>query len=100
MAAITSQGGSKAANESDWTPLVGRSVTIWPDNDQTGAEYAREAARLMTGAGAASVRIVAVPSNWPKAWDVSDPLPEDVTPETLAELLATAEALSDAVDAD
>jgi putative DNA primase/helicase len=40
-AAVTSSGGSQAATKTDWTPLAGRCVTIWPDNDESGANYAR-----------------------------------------------------------
>jgi hypothetical protein len=36
----TSCGGSGAARLSDWTPLAGRKVLIWPDNDEPGARYA------------------------------------------------------------
>jgi len=33
-------GGSKAADKADWTPLEGRRVIIWPDNDQPGSDAA------------------------------------------------------------
>ena len=32
----------KRRNKSDWTPLAGRRVLIWPDNDEAGGKYARE----------------------------------------------------------
>jgi hypothetical protein len=37
---ITSAGGCKAAAKADWTPLAGRKVLIWPDNDEPGSKYA------------------------------------------------------------
>jgi hypothetical protein len=37
--AITS-GGSTSAASADWSPLSGRDVTIWPDNDEPGKKYA------------------------------------------------------------
>ena len=40
--AMTSPGGSKAAAASDWSPLAGRKVTIWPDADEAGQGYARD----------------------------------------------------------
>ena len=39
--ATTSPGGSSAAARTDWTPLSGRRVAIWPDNDEPGEAYAR-----------------------------------------------------------
>lgn len=45
--AITSQGGSKAVNKTDWTPARGRRVVIWPDLDDPGARYAEAVARLL-----------------------------------------------------
>lgn len=84
---ITSQGGSKVPGKSDWTPLQGRRVTIWPDNDEPGAGFAAKVAELVTVAGAESVRTVEVPADWPKGWDLADALPDGVAPGRLAELL-------------
>ncbi len=48
---VTSSGGSQAAAKSDWSPLSGRKVTIWPDNDESGANYANEVAAILTKPG-------------------------------------------------
>jgi hypothetical protein len=45
--ATTSSGGAPAANKTDWTPLAGRPVLIWPDNDEPGRKYAREVAAIL-----------------------------------------------------
>lgn len=63
---------------------------IWPDHDEPGRAYAEDVARLVTAAGAATVAIVTVPSEWPEGWDLADPLPEGVRLEMLAELLRSA----------
>jgi len=34
---VTWSGGGKAAGKTDWSPLAGRNVTIWPDADEEGA---------------------------------------------------------------
>jgi putative DNA primase/helicase len=86
----TSMGGAQAAKHSDWTPLAGRRVIVWPDNDEPGRRYAEDVARLATASGAASVAIVAVPQHWPEGWDLADAMPEGVPPETLTRLLAEA----------
>lgn len=85
--AIASQGGSKAAGKSDWSPLQGRAVTVWPDQDEPGAAYAVMVAELAKQAGAASVRVVEVPGDWPKGWDLADTLPDGAAPGILRELL-------------
>ena len=51
QAAVTSSSGSQAAAKSDWSPLSGCNVTIWPDNDESGANYANEVAAILTGVG-------------------------------------------------
>jgi hypothetical protein len=86
----TSMGGAKAAKKSDWATLAGHPVIIWPDHDEPGRDYAKDVARLATAADAASVAIVAVPSEWPAGWDLADPLPEGAAPGMLAELLQSA----------
>jgi len=42
--AVTSPGGAKAAGKTDWAPLSGRRVVIWPDNDEPGTAYGRDVA--------------------------------------------------------
>jgi len=42
--AVSSLGGSNAANNADWTPLEGRNVVILPDNDEAGTKYADDVA--------------------------------------------------------
>lgn len=49
--AITSQGGSKAAAKTDWTPARGRHVVIWPDLDKPGEVYASSVRGAVKGAG-------------------------------------------------
>ena len=87
---IASQGGSGAAAKSDWSPLAGRSVAIWPDHDEPGAGYAGAVAALATAVGAAPVRVVGIPEDWPIGWDLADLLPDGVTVERLREMLADA----------
>jgi putative DNA primase/helicase len=44
MVVVTSPNGAKSAAKADWSPLRGRSVTIWPDGDLAGAAYANAVA--------------------------------------------------------
>jgi hypothetical protein len=45
--AVTSQGGSSNAKYSDWSPLSGRKVILWPDADDAGKHYADDVAALL-----------------------------------------------------
>ena len=83
----TSPFGALSAAKADWTPLHGRTVVIWPDNDAAGLQYAADVARLVPGA-----RVVPVPASFPDKWDLADELPEGITPEALGALLLLAEA--------
>lgn len=44
----TSMGGSNAAHKTDWSPLAGREVLIWPDNDDAGDAYAKTVAEKLS----------------------------------------------------
>lgn len=68
---VTSQGGAKAAKESDWSPLVNRDVLLWPDNDQEGRDYADTVAAILLGQGC-RVRRLKIPGDWPAKFDAAD----------------------------
>ena len=87
LVVVTSPGGSKAVSKASWGPLKGREVTIWPDHDQPGSDYAQEVARLANEAGASTVRIVEIPQGFPPAWDLADSPPEGWGREKLKTLL-------------
>lgn len=74
-AALTWSGGANAVGKADWSPLAGRTVTIWPDNDEPGFKAALEIAALLKSI-AASVHIVLPSATLPEKWDVADPAPE------------------------
>jgi AAA domain/MarR family len=40
-------GSATSADTADWTPLKGRKVILWPDNDQAGRSYAGEVAKIL-----------------------------------------------------
>ncbi|MGO9418991.1 DUF3631 domain-containing protein, partial [Roseiarcus sp.] len=93
-AAVTSSGGSQAAAKSDWSPLSGRTVTVWPDNDETGANYANEVAATLTKLGCEvsiieADALVAIDgggrgSNFePIGWDAADAISEWSDPAAL-----------------
>lgn len=64
--------GSKAIRKVDWSPLQGRSITLWPDNDDEGRQAMASLATLLLQAGAAKVAIVTPPDDRPAGWDLAD----------------------------
>jgi putative DNA primase/helicase len=88
--AVTSPNGSKSARKADWSQLKGRTVTVWPDADAAGLEYARQVAQLATAAGAVSVAIVSPPADVKVGWDAADALAGGWIPERASELIAAA----------
>lgn len=66
-------GGSNAVHNTDFSPLVGREVTVWPDADEPGEKAAMEVRHQCVLSGASSVRIVELSPDLPKGWDLADP---------------------------
>ena len=58
-ALATTSGAADSAGKTDWRPLAGRSVTIWPDNDEAGRRYADAVADALRALGCA-VRVIDV----------------------------------------
>ena len=84
----TSPFGALSAAKADWTPLHGRTVVIWPDNDAAGLQYAADVARLVPGA-----KVVPVPASFPgQMGSRRRAAAEGITPEALGGLLLLAEA--------
>ena len=72
---VTWAGGSKAAKFTDWSPLAGRKVNIWPDRDAPGIQAAHAIAKALAGI-AAKVRIIAPPAGPSDGWDLADAVGE------------------------
>lgn len=96
LAVLTWSGGSKAVDKTDWSPLAGRKVVIWPDCDsqrakrpkdapedfippylpddkQPGIVAARKVAEILTGLGCL-VWVMDIPpvGTLKNGWDVAD----------------------------
>ncbi len=79
ICATTAMNGAKApVDKTDWTPLYGKHVLIWPDNDEAGKQYADAVAGKLRTAGVASLTILVVPEGHPDKWDAADAVNENV----------------------
>lgn len=63
-------GGTAGVMHTDWQPLIGRQVTIWPDADEPGWEAAAKIARLLEELNL-TVGIIDVKGQ-PSGWDIAD----------------------------
>ncbi len=71
-------GGANAVDRTDWSPLKGLDVTIWPDADEAGQKAAQSIAKHLLNMANEPPKIVGLPSNLPKGWDLADPVPDDM----------------------
>ncbi|MDH3690869.1 MAG: DUF3631 domain-containing protein, partial [Gammaproteobacteria bacterium] len=73
----TTSGSASSARATDWSPLQGSSVIIWPDNDPSGFKYGKEVAKRLEGV-AAFVRLIDIAKlELPEKGDVVDWLAEN-----------------------
>ena len=47
----TTSGGASSGNTTDWQPLAGRKVIIWPDFDKSGVKYQSDITSVLSGLG-------------------------------------------------
>lgn len=105
---LTSASGSRAASKSDWSPLAGRDVVIWPDNDPAGQSYQQDVIRLIRAIDPATplsavdvealLRAVCGLKGWVfeekvdefKGWDAADAAALGLDPEVLTALIEEA----------
>jgi putative DNA primase/helicase len=80
----TWSGGANAHSKTDFSPLYGRDITIWPDADDPGRKAAAEIAAKLAP-HAKSLRVLAIPKSVPEGWDCADALIAQVD---LAEFIA------------
>lgn len=84
--ATCAMSGSKApVDKTDWSPLTGKRVIIWPDADEEGEAFAA-AVRDVLSPIAALVEMVPVPAGKPKGWDAADAIAEGLDPRELLNL--------------
>jgi putative DNA primase/helicase len=86
-AVCTWPGGTSNVQHADWQPLLGRSVTIWPDADDVGRKAADQLARILLGLRC-TVQVVNPSEKLPQGWDLADGLAEGMTPTQAAGIVA------------
>lgn len=102
----TMLNGAQAPHKTDWRPLVGRTVYLWPDNDEAGRECMAKVATLAKEAGAQSAQVLSLstfacapggsdPRPVPDKWDAADAVAGGWTAEHVATLMQTPDFLQE-----
>jgi putative DNA primase/helicase len=76
VATTAMHGANAPVEKTDWSPLAGKSVLIWPDRDKPGWDYAVQAAQAVLSAGAKSCHILYPPEEAADGWDAADAIAE------------------------
>ena len=76
VATTAMHGANAPVDKTDWSPLSGKAVLIWPDRDKPGWEYATLAAQAILSAGAKSCHILYPPEEAAEGWDAADAIAE------------------------
>lgn len=81
----TTSGSADGADAADWSPLRGRYVVIWPDNDKAGERYAHAVTTKLRGIAASVEWIDLAPLALPEHGDCVDWLAQhpDATADTV-----------------
>ncbi|MBR0710133.1 AAA family ATPase [Bradyrhizobium liaoningense] len=90
IAATSIMGGANAVSKTDWTPLAGKLVTIWPDNDSPGQAFACAATALLLSLGC-KVKVVQIPPGMIEGWDAVDCIADGSDAAALITKAVTAE---------
>ncbi|WP_264735970.1 AAA family ATPase [Wolbachia endosymbiont (group A) of Rhinocyllus conicus] len=73
IAATTTMSGANAPiDKTDWSPLKGKHIIIWPDNDEAGKKYAKNVEKKLLEIGVASLAVLEIPQGKPEKWDAAD----------------------------
>jgi hypothetical protein len=87
ICATTAMNGANApVDKTDWSPLAGKVVLIWPDNDEAGLAYADAVSHKLQGIAARMGRVAIAPGQ-PAKWDAADAVAQGAD---VAALLQTA----------
>jgi uncharacterized protein (DUF927 family) len=100
----TMLNGAQAPGKTNWKPLEGCAVWLWPDNDEPGRECMTKVAALAKNAGAKSVEMLNLSAfactpggsdarTLPEKYDAADAVAEGWTAAHVAELMQSADFL-------
>ena len=73
ICATTAMNGANAPlDKTDWSPLKGKHVILWPDHDKPGQTYANRLLGKLKTLDVLSLSMVKIPEDKPESWDAGD----------------------------
>jgi len=92
MVVTTWHGGAGNGGAADLSPLKGREVILWPDNDAIGQNAMNALAHRCKEVGVNSIQMVGLEfgkdaPKLPEKWDLADPLPKGITVDRVRQKL-------------
>ena len=72
-------GGARAVKKADWSPLEGRSIVVWGDNDAPGRKAQKDVCEELQKLNSATIRAVdqeELKKCAPEKWDLGDEIPK------------------------
>lgn len=73
IAATTAMGGANFSwQQTDFSPLTGKNVIIWPDKDEAGQAYLENLKAGLKNIRVKSLRVIIPPADKPEKWDAAD----------------------------
>jgi putative DNA primase/helicase len=76
-------GGTAGIAHTDWSPLAGRTLILWPDADDPGRQCMAKLGQLLLPS-ASAITIVNPPAGLAAGWDLADAVAEGWTPQRAA----------------
>ena len=74
----TCMGGAKAIEHSDYSSLMGQSVTLWRDNDEAGLKWQAALIAKLTSLDIEIDGVVQIPADKPPKWNAADTDPGEI----------------------
>ena len=89
LVATTNIGGASVPPEkTDWKPLEGKHIILWPDNDDAGVKHQKRTFDHIRKMEMPTIRLVQPPKNSDDKWDAAD-----CEPKKVKQLLAAANVI-------
>lgn len=78
---VTWSGGAQAVSKTDFSPLYGRKILLWPDNDEPGISAMKKISHILFN-HCEDIKFIN-PKDKPDGWDIADAKKEGITKSDL-----------------
>jgi len=97
-------GGAGNVGLTNWEPLVGKTVVMWPDNDKAGHKAAQDFQKVIDQLGAEKnseikVGITQLPKDLSEGWDLGGTFPQGWTDDTVVQMIQEATPVREEISA-